>query len=151
MSQEGFAAKWLVEDYPALRVSGLDCLAKVPAGTRYSGTAEGITLSIETFGAPARGILVSGHSQGCPILHRSVLLNRTPCHVGGTRYWFLCPERNCGRRVGVLYMHPVTTVLACRECHGLAYSSTRTRSRKFDLLAELQVSNPQPCLLLRPI
>ena len=32
-----------------------------------------------------------------------VLLETTPCHYGGNRYWFRCPAKECGRRVAVLY------------------------------------------------
>lgn len=49
-----------------------------------------------------------------------VQIDRTPCHFGGTRAWFLCPARGCGRRVGVLYGG---AVFACRHCHRLAYPS----------------------------
>lgn len=30
-----------------------------------------------------------------------VKLDRTPCHYGGYRYWYLCPH--CGKRTSVLY------------------------------------------------
>ena len=49
-----------------------------------------------------------------------VRLEWTPCHYGGSRPWFLCPERGCGRRVAVLY---VRSTLACRHCRQLAYDS----------------------------
>jgi|GEM_PF-113021 len=47
---------------------------------------------------------------------------RTPCHLGGSRAWFICPTPHCGRRVAVLY---VGATLACRHCLRLAYASTR--------------------------
>ncbi len=47
----------------------------------------------------------------------------TPCTFGGTRPWFACP--GCGTRRGVLYLPPGESRFRCRECHGLAYSSTR--------------------------
>ena len=47
---------------------------------------------------------------------------QTPCHLGGTRAWFLCPTDGCGRRVAVVYLN---RVFACRHCHALAYESTR--------------------------
>jgi len=46
----------------------------------------------------------------------------TPCRFGGTRPWFLCPARGCGRRVAVLYGGGI---FACRQCHQLTYRSTR--------------------------
>jgi hypothetical protein len=52
----------------------------------------------------------------------AVRIVRTPCRFGGTRPWFLCPARGCGRRVAVLYGGGI---FACRHCHQLAYGSTR--------------------------
>ncbi|MDO6587135.1 hypothetical protein Q4543_16630 [Salipiger sp. 1_MG-2023] len=52
----------------------------------------------------------------------SVQLDATPCHLGGERHWFLCPARDCGRRVALLYGG---AVFACRSCHRLAYPSQR--------------------------
>lgn len=53
-----------------------------------------------------------------------VLLVQSPCHFGGTRKWFLCPARGCGRRVAVLYGG---RIFACRHCHDLAYESQREK------------------------
>lgn len=51
-----------------------------------------------------------------------VYIARTACHLGGSRAWFLCPARGCGRRVAILYSG---RIFACRRCHQLAYDSTR--------------------------
>jgi hypothetical protein len=53
-----------------------------------------------------------------------VYLDVTPCHMGGERHWFLCPARECGRRVAILYGGKV---FACRHCHQLAYPSQREK------------------------
>jgi hypothetical protein len=48
----------------------------------------------------------------------------TPCHLGGSRKWFLCPGqkgRSCGRRVAILYL--AIDVFCCRHCLGLKYLS----------------------------
>jgi hypothetical protein len=50
-----------------------------------------------------------------------VRLTSTPCHLGGQRPWWLCPD--CGRRVAVLY--GPFRFYACRNCHQLAYESQR--------------------------
>jgi hypothetical protein len=47
-------------------------------------------------------------------------LEWTPCHLGGERPWFACPE--CGRRCALLYLNPH---LACRACHQLVYACQR--------------------------
>lgn len=44
----------------------------------------------------------------------------TPCHYGGQRPWFLCPNRNCGRRVTKLYGGKY---FLCRKCQGFWYDS----------------------------
>jgi len=49
-----------------------------------------------------------------------VRLAWTPCNLGGSRAWFLCPS--CGRRVALLYGGKV---FACRHCHRLAYDCQR--------------------------
>jgi hypothetical protein len=56
-------------------------------------------------------------------LEYAVRLQRTPCQYGGTRAWFLCPARGCGRRVAILYLGGA--VFACRHCYQLGYQSQR--------------------------
>jgi hypothetical protein len=41
----------------------------------------------------------------------------------GTRYWFKCPL--CKQRVGVVYQHPMSEVIGCRDCLNLKYKSQR--------------------------
>jgi hypothetical protein len=55
-------------------------------------------------------------------LNYPILLDRTPCHYGGSRPWFVCPGRGCGRRVAVLYSG---RLFLCRRCRQLAYESQR--------------------------
>lgn len=52
--------------------------------------------------------------------HALARLQRTPCHLGGYRAWWLCPR--CGRRVAILYAGETP---ACRHCYRLAYPSER--------------------------
>ena len=44
-----------------------------------------------------------------------VEIERTACHLGGSRAWFLCPT--CGRRCAILYP------MKCRVCLKLHYTS----------------------------
>jgi hypothetical protein len=55
------------------------------------------------------------------LIEECVYLDRTPCHYGGERSWFMCPD--CGKNVAVLYA--LRTRFACRHCHNLTYESTR--------------------------
>ncbi len=48
-------------------------------------------------------------------------LETTPCHYGGARTWFLCPQ--CQHRRAVLFA--CNGRFRCRTCHQLAYSSSR--------------------------
>ncbi|PIR39130.1 MAG: hypothetical protein COV35_04515 [Alphaproteobacteria bacterium CG11_big_fil_rev_8_21_14_0_20_39_49] len=49
-----------------------------------------------------------------------VHLTTTSPNYGGKRWWFICPAKGCGRRVGVLYGGKI---FACRHCYNLAYDS----------------------------
>lgn len=49
-----------------------------------------------------------------------IALERTPCHLGGERVWWLCPS--CANRVAILYGGHE---LACRKCWGSAYRCQR--------------------------
>ncbi len=51
-----------------------------------------------------------------------VRIVRTPCHLGGSRPWFICPALGCGRRVAILYGG---SIFACRHCYQLTYASSR--------------------------
>jgi len=42
---------------------------------------------------------------------------------GGIRYWFKC--LNCSRRVGTLFMHPISQKIGCRGCLELEYRKIR--------------------------
>jgi hypothetical protein len=56
-----------------------------------------------------------------------VRLVTTQPHLGGVRWWFICPlVQNgvpCGRRVAKLYRRG--RYFGCRACHGLAYRSSQ--------------------------
>lgn len=53
-----------------------------------------------------------------------VRLAWTDCTLGGRRAWLLCPARDCGRRVALLYIGG-SGIFACRHCYKLAYASQR--------------------------
>jgi hypothetical protein len=67
------------------------------------------------------GLLVAGRSLVWPGGSTyPVRLDWTPCNYGGSRAWFICPARDCGRRVAILYGDGP---FACRQCRQLAYDS----------------------------
>ena len=51
-----------------------------------------------------------------------VILQWTPCYLGGRRPWFICPASGCGQRVAILFGG---SIFACRRCHKLAYQCQR--------------------------
>lgn len=55
-------------------------------------------------------------------LRYAVEIQETRCHFGGSRPWFLCPIRGCGRRTAILYC---AGLFACRRCLNLAYDCQR--------------------------
>lgn len=86
-------------------------------GVRYVDGSERVELIYEVGvcrGEPARSV------------REPVRLLRTPCHLGGSRLWFACP--GCGRRCAVLWL--AGEWFRCRQCHDLAYTSTREDTLK---------------------
>lgn len=62
-------------------------------------------------------------------------LTSTPCHFGGSRYWFVCPlvvnGRACERRCRILYLAGRADYFGCRECLRLTYQSRRNHRENF--------------------
>jgi len=58
-----------------------------------------------------------------------VRLTTTECTYGGKRYWFVCPLRNCGKRIGTLYLG--NKYFGCRHCYNITYSRNENRRHKF--------------------
>lgn len=48
-----------------------------------------------------------------------IKFDSTPCHFGGSRYWFLCPC--CKTRITTVYK--LNNVYRCRHCHNLTFRS----------------------------
>ena len=55
------------------------------------------------------------------VVEQRVQTQTTPCHLGGKRYWFTCPQ--CSKRVAVLYAPG--RYFACRHCGGLGYATQK--------------------------
>lgn len=66
-----------------------------------------------------RDSLTLNYSTGGEPRKQHVRIDRTRCHFGGERPWFICPVR--GERVAVLYMRAGR--FACRHCQRIAYLS----------------------------
>lgn len=68
-------------------------------------------------------------------LSYSIPLTYSECNYGGKRPWFVCPNKNCSKRVGVLFLRG--KYFLCRHCHNLAYE-TQNMSEQFRLLEKAQ-------------
>ncbi|MAL94576.1 MAG: hypothetical protein CME40_05830 [Haliea sp.] len=124
-----YGARYTTDDYPALDVRRLSREKLLVAGNSfvrswYRGGAKVASIRIEV--AESWIVLDYRSRQYGETDWRhnrySVVLDRTPCHLGGVRHWFRCPGEGCGRRVAILYGGER---YVCRHCHQLAYESQR--------------------------
>lgn len=60
--------------------------------------------------------------------------DRTRCHYGGNRAWFLCPQ--CCKRVAIIY--GAGKYFLCRRCNGLTYASQQ-ENKMFRLMTKSQM------------
>jgi len=59
-------------------------------------------------------------------------LTTSKTYNNGIRFWFKCP--GCQARIAVLYKHPITGKVGCRNCLSLEY-----RSRKYKGMIEAKL------------
>ena len=92
-------------------------------GWRWTRGGE-VVASIQTRAEDDRIILIYRHRNGGEWKDEEypVRIERTRCHLGGSRPWFICPALGCGKRVAILYGGGI---FACRHCYELAYASSR--------------------------
>jgi hypothetical protein len=119
-----FDSKTLAEHCLNIDVRHLSRKGRLEPWQRYSWRwQDGNYITIETKpGAIELDYKISydGESQK---INYEIPLSWTSCNYGGKRPWFICPGKNCGRRVAKLYSRH--GYFLCRHCHDLAYSSQR--------------------------
>lgn len=114
-SRWGFErTKATTDSAPSLDVRQLCQRGYLRPGASYSATWAGRSIKLRV--DPA-GLWLEELDTGR--VHRARLTS-TRCNYGGVRPWFMCPR--CGYRAARLYLR---RELQCRDCHGLAYPSTR--------------------------
>jgi hypothetical protein len=122
-----FDAKRTTDDYFALDVRAFARAGALRPGYRGHWSLAGVrepapSVHLET----EHGRVTLRYRHRCDGSWKSeeypVTVVRTRCHFGGSRPWFRCPVRGCGRRVAILFGGGI---FACRYCHKLAYTSTR--------------------------
>lgn len=81
-------------------------------------------IRVETITREARKDVVKSLVRGTvEISGFKVNLIGKPLHHGGQRFWFVCPT--CNMAVGVIYKHPLSENIGCRQCLNLDYKSRR--------------------------
>lgn len=65
----------------------------------------------------------------------SIKLTASKTAFGGKRYWFACPK--CEKRVGAIFIHPLSSEAGCRKCLNLEY-----RSRRYKGMIEANARSP---------
>lgn len=108
------------------------------------------TISVRRLKSEKGETLSLDYQAGEDRVHLAVPLVSTPLPWGGPKYWFLCPLKGCGRRVGKLYLPPGARHFGCRTCHNLTYRSVQKHDRRVDfykknpeaLWEALQEDNP---------
>ena len=140
MSGTRWSKKRTVESCYALDTADLKRLKFLAQGSETSGTLRWVR---KTWTGDVRSevsiTVAAGQSDGTARLSYRcsgakeevayrVRLVTTPCHLGGVRWWFVCPLSRggvaCGRRVRKLYQ--AGRYFGCRRCHSLTYTSTQT-------------------------
>lgn len=80
--------------------------------TRMQPTGDALTLRYS--------VRASDDDEWQPISEQ-IDLEATPCHYGSSRLWLICPTCQSRRRV----LYSLGGRFRCRQCHNLAYTSTR--------------------------
>lgn len=57
------------------------------------------------------------------VMNTPVQFTQSKMNHGGKRLWFTCPQ--CSRRCGMLFQHPMSENIGCRQCMGIQYRKSR--------------------------
>lgn len=129
MGGPGSGYRWdkrdFIEEYPRIYVRELARRGLINSGATavmsWSQAGE-VTASIKVSSESEHvrlSYMVSDRGMDAEPIEQLISLTYTPCHFGGSRPWFVCPE--CSRRVGVLVGGG--RLFWCRHCHQLPYTS----------------------------
>jgi len=131
----------LAEELPALRVRDLrHAIRAVTSGgsghqtimwTQSGRTIFRLHCMIVAY-APGALRLLLAPSEREAFASESLALSATPQHLGGQRWWFLCPA--CARRAGMLFLH--VQHWRCRRCIQISYQSSCHSDKRLGPLLE---------------
>ena len=113
--------KRTVEDYlhiDSLTMARSNRLIDGAAGTWVWKNREGQIISSVGY-AYMNSILTLQYSINDQPTEQYIRATTTNCTYGKFRYWFLCPNSGCNKRVAKLYL--VDSEFHCRHCHKLNY------------------------------
>lgn len=71
---------------------------------------------------PGRGVKLNYTTNGKDYEYLAQISATQP-NYGGVRYWWICPNTSCNRRVRILYLH--NGYFLCRHCQNLTYKSSQ--------------------------
>ncbi|KSU78477.1 hypothetical protein GA0061096_4588 [Fictibacillus enclensis] len=108
------------------------CTVKGNCQQRFTNSGRSLKTSITS--TNAKLITLTYKINGEKVSY-SVPVDYSACNFGGERPWFRCPNINCKKRVGTLFLRG--QYFLCRHCHGLAYK-TQMMSQQFRLLEKAQ-------------
>jgi hypothetical protein len=83
----------------------------------------GIVVNTNELYAKVNYINTNHHTDEKTDYDYKIQLATSRCNLGGVRYWFICPLRDCGRRTGTLFICSGGNYFGCRHCYDLAYES----------------------------
>lgn len=151
--------KWTVDD-----VRSLDILALQKAGIFHKGPSMTGTVNWRQGDQSTRSVAFQLiHQEKLPFalkfqytitdrigesresLDYPIQVTSTRCHLGGVRWWFICPlvvnGKRCGRRCRILYLPNGAKYFGCRECYELTYESRQRHRQKFyeEFLKPMQI------------
>ncbi len=122
-----------VESESALSVTWILHEGWFQPGTRgtltwhLQGREEKIVASVGFMTMTRNALMIIDHLtfRGKPAedLRYAIQVAWTPCHYGGERPWWICPNPSCGRRVATLYLGD--RYFLCRHCYRLVYASSQ--------------------------
>ena len=133
MGRSTRSARDLVENCLVLSVGGVcrgyssgrrDGVVRWCCGDQEIGA---IRYEINLWSAQRGSLWLHYSANGTPI-QLVVSMTTTTIHLGGRRWWFVCPVT--GTRVGKLYLPVGATDFAGRKAHNLTYTSCRESGRE---------------------
>ncbi len=143
-------AKRTVDDTPEisvfdLREAGAFDRFGTTTGEAAVGWGQSITFEAYMYGQDNSKIYLHHGANGRPTIDIA-LLESTPCHYGGVRWWFVCPDTD--ERAAKLYLAGRPARFASRKAHNLTYRSCQD-SGKIGPIMKLfmMISDADPAML----